>query len=151
MARAGYIEVPSRLEEQSYGIQGPWVGWGHHHWLVDVGPGSLEFVFKHHVVHGMEAAHFPAGFHDGLREEERVQTLWWQQTLVATERTFVDAEGLDGYLASFVAEELQRRGSAHRRVAAERLRAAARVGRRAASALAGASGRDGQSGEHRHP
>ncbi|MGI8845859.1 MAG: class I SAM-dependent methyltransferase, partial [Thermoleophilaceae bacterium] len=35
VARAGYIEVPSRLEEQSLGVQGPWAGWGHHHWLID--------------------------------------------------------------------------------------------------------------------
>ena len=41
VAKAGYIEVPSRLEEQSYGFQGPWVGWGHHHWLIEVhGTGS---------------------------------------------------------------------------------------------------------------
>src|SRR5919198_3858549 len=32
VARAGYIEVPSRLEEQAHGFQGPWVGWGPHRW-----------------------------------------------------------------------------------------------------------------------
>ena len=32
---AGYIETPSRLEEQTAGVQGPWVGWGHHRWLVE--------------------------------------------------------------------------------------------------------------------
>jgi len=140
VARAGYIEVPSRLEEQSFGIQGPWVGWGHHHWLVDVNPGSVEFVFKHHVLHGVEAAHFPAGFHGSLREDERVQTLWWEGTLAVTERTFVDADGLDEYLASFVREELKRRGlaarpeGALRRMTPEPLRRAARAGRRAARA-----------------
>src|SRR5689334_4849152 len=45
VAKAGYIEVPSRLEEQSFGFQGPWVGWGHHHWLIDVEGDSIEFVF----------------------------------------------------------------------------------------------------------
>ena len=38
VARAGYIEVPSLREELTYGIQGPWVGWGHHHWLAVWGP-----------------------------------------------------------------------------------------------------------------
>ena len=33
VAAAGYIEVPALREELTYGIQGPWVGWGHHHWL----------------------------------------------------------------------------------------------------------------------
>ena len=34
VAVAGYIEVPTLREELTYGIQGPWVGWGHHRWLV---------------------------------------------------------------------------------------------------------------------
>ena len=37
VAAAGYIEVPALREELTYGIQGPWVGWGHHHWLVLAG------------------------------------------------------------------------------------------------------------------
>jgi hypothetical protein len=137
VARAGYIEVPSRLEEQSYGVQGPWVGWGHHHWLVDItaaqstaavpratapgslptrrGPGraSVQFVFKHHVMHGMAAAHFPTEFYRALPEDERVQSLWWEGGFSAVERSFVDAEGLDGYLASYVAAEMERRGFVH--------------------------------------
>src|SRR5204863_8798249 len=36
VGKAGYIEVPSRLEEQTLGVHGPWVGWSHHRWLVDV-------------------------------------------------------------------------------------------------------------------
>src|SRR4051812_18762383 len=32
VAQAGYVEVPSRLEEHSWGIHGPWAGWSHHHW-----------------------------------------------------------------------------------------------------------------------
>src|SRR5688572_26859442 len=54
VGKAGYVETPSRLEEQSYGYQGPWVGWGHHHWLVEVDGDRIEFVFKHHVMHGRE-------------------------------------------------------------------------------------------------
>ena len=110
VAKAGYIEVPSRLEEQSFGVQGPWVGWGHHHWLVDVTPASIEFVFKHHVMHGNPGAHFPAEFVTHLSDDERVQQLWWSDSFEYHERTFVDAPGLDGYLESYVATELARRG-----------------------------------------
>lgn len=109
VGKAGYIEVPSRLEEQTYGIQGPWVGWGHHHWLVDVGPGRIEFVFKHHVIHGRPTAHFPAAFALTLSEEERNSQLWWEGTFSYEERMLTDAESLDGYLDSFVATELGRR------------------------------------------
>jgi hypothetical protein len=110
VAKAGYIEVPSRLEEQTLGVQGPWVGWGHHHWLVDVTPAGMEFVFKHHVMHGNPRAHFPSGFVAHLADDERVQQLWWSDSFEYRERTFVDAPGLDGYLESYVATELAWRG-----------------------------------------
>lgn len=103
VARAGYVEVPSRLEEQSYGFQGPWVGWGHHHWLVDVRDGGLEFVLKHHVLHGRASDHFPAGFQESLTPQQRVQTLWWEGVLPARERIVTEPAELDAYLADFVA------------------------------------------------
>lgn len=103
VARAGYIEVPSRLEEQSYGFQGPWAGWGHHHWLVDVSDGHIEFVFKHHVLHNRRSDHFPAGFRDSLREELRVQQLWWEGSFSFGERLILSPWGLDNYLAEYVA------------------------------------------------
>ncbi|MGI8728236.1 MAG: class I SAM-dependent methyltransferase, partial [Solirubrobacterales bacterium] len=46
VARAGYVEAPSRAEEQSYGFDGRFTGWGHHRWLVDVADGGLEFTMK---------------------------------------------------------------------------------------------------------
>lgn len=109
VGRAGYVEVPSRLEEQSYGFQGPWVGWGHHHWLIDVTPGRIEFVFKHHIVHGPEANHFPAGFQERLSDEEKVQQLWWEGGFEYAERVMMSAEEIDPYLAGFVARELAKR------------------------------------------
>src|SRR5918994_587245 len=36
VAKAGYVEVPSRLEEQAWGVIGDHVGWSHHRWLVDI-------------------------------------------------------------------------------------------------------------------
>lgn len=112
VGKAGYIEVPSRLEEQSYWIQGPWVGWGHHHWLVDVFPGRIEFVFKHHIIHGRPTAHFPAWFGASLPAEERVLQLWWEGAFEFAERIYVDPPALDSYLDTFVAQELARRAPA---------------------------------------
>ena len=104
VARAGYIEVPSRMEEQSHGFQGPWVGWGHHHWLIDRTDEGLEFVFKHHVIHGQLQSQFPRAFHDGLSAAQRVLTLWWEGEFSFRERMFLDAEGLDAHLADYVRE-----------------------------------------------
>jgi hypothetical protein len=114
VARAGYIEVPSRLEEQSHGFQGPWVGWGHHHWLIDVRPGAIEFVFKHHVLHGRRSDHFPSSFHAGLSLEQRVHTLWWTGSFDFRERVIVSAEELDRYLAELVSQHTPPRQRARR-------------------------------------
>jgi methyltransferase family protein len=106
IGKAGYIEVPSRLEEQSHGFQGPWVGWGHHRWLIDVRPEGIDFVFKHHILHGTDEDHFPLGFRDALTDEERVQMLWWEGSFAYRERVMVSADEIDPYLADFVTEAL---------------------------------------------
>ncbi len=104
VAKAGYVEVPSRLEEQSLGVHGPWAGWSHHHWLCDVVDGRLEIVFKPPMVHFRESDQFPAGFQETLTPEQRVHSIWWQDEIECVERIFVDSRPLDAYLADFVAE-----------------------------------------------
>jgi hypothetical protein len=109
VSKAGYIEVPSRLEEQSYGFQGPWAGWGHHRWLIDIEGDEITFVFKHHVLHNRPNDHFPAGFRESLSAEARVLCLHWEGSFRYRERIFLDAPSLDGYLADFVARHGPRR------------------------------------------
>jgi hypothetical protein len=110
IAKAGYIEVPSRLEEQSYGFQGPWAGWGHHRWLIDqTGPDRLEFSFKHHVLHNRPSDHFPPGHQETLSPEQRVTAFWWEGSFSYGERVFLSGEELDPYLAGFVAANRQPR------------------------------------------
>ncbi|MEA2375554.1 MAG: hypothetical protein QOD53_2017 [Thermoleophilaceae bacterium] len=99
VARAGYVEVPSRLEEQSWGVIGPWVGWSHHRWLVDVSDDAIEFVHKPHALHGREFAHFAPGFAERLSDEERVQRLWWEGSFSFGERVLMDADEANAYLA----------------------------------------------------
>ena len=130
VAKAGYIEVPSRLEEQSYGFQGPWTGWSHHRWLVFVGDDKLEFLFKHHVIN-RPGSHLPAGSVERLAPEEKVQTLWWEGSLEAAERFLWTAAELDGFLAQMAASappaNRARRGSSPARW--RRVLRAARGGR----------------------
>jgi hypothetical protein len=105
VARAGYIEVPSRLEEQSRGVSGPLPGWTHHRWLCDVVGGRLELVFKHAVLHTLDGATFSPDFYARLSPEQRVLTLWWEGRVEAVERVFVSAEELDPYLRAPVLRE----------------------------------------------
>ena len=103
VSKAGYVEVPSRLEEQAWGVHGPWVGWSHHRWLVDVADGEITFVSKPHVIHARSSDYFPTGFRDALEPEARVQSLWWRDGFAYGERVFTDAPSLDSYLSEFVA------------------------------------------------
>ncbi len=103
VARAGYVEVPSRLEEQSLGIQGPWVGWGHHHWLIEPAGGGLCFVFKPHILHGRPEYQLPPEVHATLTEEERHVTLWWEGSFPAAERIHVGPGELERWLEAGVA------------------------------------------------
>lgn len=103
IGRAGYVEVPSRLQEQSWGVNGDYVGWSHHHWLIDVDQTAqhVDFVFKLHALHhrGPTGWAFSSRFAAGLSEQERVATLWWDGAFTARERTFDDVAALVGWLA----------------------------------------------------
>lgn len=114
VARAGYVEVPSRLEEQSPMEGRPGVGWTHHRWLADVDPTEprIDFVFKHGVVYTAPSAQFPPGFHATLSDAERVSRLWWEGSFGFGERVMMSAGELDPYLSDFVDAEMERRGLA---------------------------------------
>jgi hypothetical protein len=103
VARRGYIEVPSRLEEHTYGFQGPWVGWGHHRWIVEVGDNRIDFVFKHHVIHGREANYFPTSFYRTLSEDQKAEPFWWRDEFEFGERIMMSYEEVDPFLEDFVA------------------------------------------------
>jgi hypothetical protein len=122
VAKAGYIEVPSRLEEQSYGFQGAWTGWSHHRWLIDIDEAgaSIEFVHKPHLINGREPDRFPPEFRNHLSREERVQTLWWSARFSYRERLFWSSAELDAYTRDFVADELAKRGLTRRELTRSR-------------------------------
>ena len=99
VARGGYVEVPSRLMEQAFGIQGPWVGYGHHHWLIDVLPdGTLQFVFKSHALNGQPLFQVTAERYWSAPEEQRVHALFWDGEVRARERIFIGHEEHDAYV-----------------------------------------------------
>ena len=108
VGRAGYVEVPSRLVEQSWWVQGPWIGYGHHRWLIELVDGGIEFVAKPHNITGIEGAGFPNGFAQALSDEERNLALWWEGSFAARERLFYEDAELRAYLTRFVAANLGR-------------------------------------------
>lgn len=112
VGRAGYVEVPSRLQEQSWGVNGPYVGWSHHHWLVDVDQAAqhVDFVFKLHALHhpGPTGLAFSSRFGNALSAAERVSTLWWEGAFTARERVFYELDETVEYLRGFVRQHAHR-------------------------------------------
>ncbi|HEX6388621.1 MAG TPA: methyltransferase domain-containing protein [Solirubrobacteraceae bacterium] len=98
VAKAGYVELPAPVEELTWGIQGEWVGWTHHHWITELIEGELVFTAKPHLLCA-EGRHLPRGAADG---KERVIALAWEGTLRAREQVFVGAEQFDPWLQSLL-------------------------------------------------
>jgi hypothetical protein len=93
VAKAGYVEVPSRIEEHMRAIHGPWPGWAHHRWVCDADPyaPSIEFVFKSHAI--------PAIPHRELPPERRVQWFWWEGSFACRERILHGIDEHDAWFA----------------------------------------------------
>src|SRR5262249_48921913 len=57
IAKAGYVEVPSRVEEQSLGVEHPrYAGYYHHRWLITLEGTRLDFRHKPHLLHSINDA-----------------------------------------------------------------------------------------------
>lgn len=57
IAKAGYIETPSRAVEQSKGVEHPcYAGYYHHRWLVSAQENTLQFRLKPHSLHSLPDA-----------------------------------------------------------------------------------------------
>lgn len=107
VGRAGYIEVPSRLQEQCWGFEGPWTGWSHHRWLceVDRAAAAIRFTFKSHTVHAPDLR-LPAYVAAGLTAEQAIDWLWWEGGFRAYEHIYTEPAVLTADLRGFVEAHL---------------------------------------------
>lgn len=106
VARAGYVEVPSRVHEQTWGFEGAWSGYSHHRWLceADRERSEMRFTFKYHLVHD-ETWRLPPRF-AGLSPEQRVDWLWWEGSFTAREIVHLEPEVLFAELSDFRARHI---------------------------------------------
>jgi len=109
VAKAGYIEVPSRLEEQTVGVNGDWPGWAHHRWLCDVDKRGIQFVHKSHALSAQPQFTVPLSYTDSRPLADRRETLWWEGSFVCAERVIMSGEEMDAYLAEAVPAEAKSR------------------------------------------
>lgn len=109
VARAGYVEVPAPVEELTFGVQGDWVGWSHHRWIVEQDDDGLVLTHKPHLL-SAPGRHLPSGSHEAVPEDERTIALWWDGALPARERVLVHAEEFDAWLGGLLAACAARAG-----------------------------------------
>ena len=87
IAKAGYIEVPSRVVEQSKGVENPrHAGFYHHRWLITRHQDRLEFRHKPHVLHSVNDAivtHLGPG--QRINPDYAIVTLDWMGHFEAVE------------------------------------------------------------------
>lgn len=139
VARAGYIEVPSRAAEQSRGWERPGIaGLSHHRWLIDIDPGRITFLMKYHLLHADWRYSLPQSFLRSLPEARKVQWLFWQGSFTFEERTIHGSGAQAAELERFVRET--RPYSAARLGADALLRSASDLVRRAAGRLRRSAG-----------
>jgi len=97
IGRAGYVEVPAPIEDLTFGVHGPWVGWSHHHWISEFDNSGLRFTMKPHLLVA-PGRHLPVGSCDGLPPERLVLELWWEGTFPFREQVLIGSEEFDGWL-----------------------------------------------------
>lgn|SRR6266700_433525 len=78
-AKAGYIEVPSRIRETCRGQEPGIAGLSHHRWLIEIKGNSLTFIQKFHRIHNWRYS-LPKSILSELSDDESVQWLFWQDS-----------------------------------------------------------------------
>ena len=102
VAKAGYIEVPSRMFEQCRGREPRIVGLSHHRWLVEIEGQHLKFYQKYHAIHSDYRASFPSSFRKAMTPEQEISYLFWEDSFTFEEVTIHGSESVSQELSRYV-------------------------------------------------
>jgi hypothetical protein len=104
IAKAGYIEIPSRLIETCRGVNRDCpVGYYHHRWLVEVEGDKVLFRQKSGIIFNHWSYSFPRKFLWSLSNDQRVTSLFWEGSFQAEEVSPHDKDEIKSELAAYVA------------------------------------------------
>ena len=102
IARAGYLEIPSRAAETSRGVEPGQAGWSHHRWLIDVAGDHVRFMMKYHKIHSHWRLSFPRRFLRRLSERGQVQWLFWEGSFQFSEVAIHGVDAIQAELERYV-------------------------------------------------
>jgi len=105
VAKAGYIEVPSRVVEQSRGVEHPcYAGYYHHRWLVSVRDKKLQFRHKPHSLHVIPGAIVTdVGANQTINPQYATLGIEWSGSLDVDEVLCFDEQEVNRELCEFAA------------------------------------------------
>jgi len=103
VAKAGYIETPSRTVEQSRGVEHPlYAGYYHHRWLVSVDGNRILFRFKPHSLHCLrEAIVTDVNAGKTINPEHASLSFEWRDSFVCEEVLDFDEDSVNRELCAF--------------------------------------------------
>ncbi len=103
VAKAGYIEVPSRIIEQSRGVEHPlYAGFYHHRWLIDFEDNKVLFRHKSHSLHSLKKAIVAdIGIRKKINSKYGFISLEWRNIFGAEEVLEFDEDKVNEELCAF--------------------------------------------------
>ncbi|MBY0369214.1 class I SAM-dependent methyltransferase [bacterium] len=110
VAKAGYIEVPSRLVESTRGVERPFFcGYYHHRWLCEIDENRIEFLFKPAMIHAYRQFHFRKPFYRKINPTLDASWLFWKNSFQYRERVIIDRDQVQADLVAFKQKYASRR------------------------------------------
>ncbi len=105
IAKAGYVETPSRVVEQTLGVEHPlYAGYYHHRWLVEAVDSGLQFRLKPHSLHSLRGAIVArVGVRTKINPAHATASLDWQGTIRCEEVLSFDEAAVNRELCEFAA------------------------------------------------
>jgi len=102
VARAGYIEVPSRLVESSKGVERPfYCGYYHHRWLCETEGTKISFMFKPAMLHAYRRFHFNTGPFRKINPKYESTGFFWDGSFQFEEKIIIDRNDVQKDLINF--------------------------------------------------
>ncbi len=102
VAKAGYIETPSRIYESTKGVERPsWCGHYHHRWFVEVFDNEIIFPVKPHNLHFRRQFYFRRYPWQKFLKTYQNVFLEWEGSFSFKERVIIDLEEVKKDLSDF--------------------------------------------------
>ena len=102
VAKAGYVEIPSRIVESMRGVERPFFcGYYHHRWLCEVTNTFISFQFKPAMLHAYRKFYLKKPWFLKVNPEKAAIGFFWEGGFGYTEKILIDRDEVQEDLIGF--------------------------------------------------